>query len=309
MVDLFCHESLPSEENMNNMDSFNEVQNLLKSCGITEVTRFNNESNVFTGCINTEFDVSANRTKCFIKYCDEEERDLTTLLSFLQFEEFHLSSERVVQIFPCVLPNPSFSFLVMKYYDACLEDIMQAGLFEEIDLPWICDSVLESLKFIHNVGIVHCDLKSTNIFVDRKQKTYVIGDFGLSCNISASKLGNAVFDRRSLIWNIHYYHIPRKIFNSNEPYGYEYDLFSYVILVICMYNNLAIRHVAIETNVQLDIGTPKLLKNEVIDPCLYFTVTILINKIRTIINEAIYNVDYTQFSVSRILESVQNITH
>ena len=54
-----------------------------------------------------------------------------------------------------------------------------------VDLRRIIADVIRCLRFIHSVGLVHCDIKPGNIFLDKKDNV-VIGDFGLAKEYSMS---------------------------------------------------------------------------------------------------------------------------
>ena len=56
---------------------------------------------------------------------------------------------------------------------------------EQLPEHWIfniLDSIINAMIYTHNKDIVHCDLKSSNILIDRNWNIWV-GDFGLSKKI------------------------------------------------------------------------------------------------------------------------------
>lgn len=308
-MNLFCYETMPSEDQLITHEE-HEFQQTLTYYGITNFHCFQRKPNIiYTGFVDSYFNYTISRPqKCFLKFCVEEEQRITTLLSYLQFEDFVVAPERVVEIFPCTLPNPPTKLLVLKCYDGSLEDLLQINTFPETEFTYICDSILKGIEFIHNAGIIHCDLKSSNIFIDKQYNNYVIGDFGISCTLEAAKKGKISFTRISTAWREHY-HIPRKLFVFvDKPFGYEVDLFSYVTLILQIYNTLSIRYSNslsnVETKIQLDFNSPKLLQNKKINSDYYNAIKILITKIRCHINNATYNVDYIQFCVTYIIASL-----
>lgn len=304
-MDFTCHDPMPSScELMSRVN--NDYIYLLHTHGITGIRLFKDSPRpVYTGFVNAYSGNAIHRSPCFIKICDEKEHDVTTLLSRMQYEDARrISPERVVEVFPCVLPNPTRQMLVLKSYDGTLEDLLKIHTIGEYEFNRICDSILKGLKFIHGAAIIHCDLKLPNVFVDRTCGNYVIGDFGISCDVKAAKLGKLEFDHIPLWWKNHY-HIPRKLFTSprGTPFGYEVDMFSYVTLIIQMHNSLLIRKRITDikmSHVQLDDDNPKLLIG-IANPVLYATVKNLIVKIRSSVNNAAYRINYTKFDVSRIL--------
>jgi len=79
-------------------------------------------------------------------------------------------------------PEPDkFLYIQMDYCQRTLHDAIQEGrLFNDSPACWrIFGQILDGLVYIHSKGIVHCDLKPTNIFLD-KNDDVKIGDFGLA---------------------------------------------------------------------------------------------------------------------------------
>ena len=75
-------------------------------------------------------------------------------------------------------------------------NIMQAaqqGGFEEDIIAYILLQVLQALQYFHESGLIHRDIKSSNILVDQMGNVF-LGDFGVSAALSASTSS----DRREL---------------------------------------------------------------------------------------------------------------
>ena len=80
------------------------------------------------------------------------------------------------------MPEPEkYLYIQMDYCQRTLHDAIQEGhLFNDSPTRWrIFGQILDGLVYIHSKGIVHCDLKPTNIFLD-KNDDVKIGDFGLA---------------------------------------------------------------------------------------------------------------------------------
>ncbi len=85
----------------------------------------------------------------------------------------------IVKIFECVCEE-DLSFLVMEYMDGgTLEDVVKRRTPSVAEsLLWI-EQILKGLSVAHERGIVHRDIKMSNILVDRDGRV-VISDFGSS---------------------------------------------------------------------------------------------------------------------------------
>ena len=97
----------------------------------------------------------------------------------------HLNHENVCKCFSAFTSNDGSQFMVMEQYNN--QDLyqyvnankkMKKPIKEEI-LYNIIYQCLEGLSYIHNKGIVHCDIKLGNIFMTEEGKI-VLGDFGES---------------------------------------------------------------------------------------------------------------------------------
>jgi serine/threonine protein kinase len=84
-------------------------------------------------------------------------------------------------------PEPTkYLYIQMDYCQRTLHHAIEEGrLFQDYQACWrIFGQILDGLVYIHQKGIVHCDLKPTNIFLD-KNNAVKIGDFGLATYVLA----------------------------------------------------------------------------------------------------------------------------
>lgn len=81
--------------------------------------------------------------------------------------------------------------------------------------------VLKGLQFIHSAGIIHRDLKSPNLLVD-KNWTIKIADFGLSCAKSESKDDAQI----SLLWTA-----PEVLLQEKGCYTEKSDIYSFGVIM------------------------------------------------------------------------------
>lgn len=64
------------------------------------------------------------------------------------------------------------------------------SICRKIDIIWdITKQIINGLKSLHKIGVIHRDIKLPNILINKKDKRYIakIADFGLSCMIKDCK--------------------------------------------------------------------------------------------------------------------------
>lgn len=67
--------------------------------------------------------------------------------------------------------------IVFKRYSSSLLDWVLSG--KPVDIKYCLSSIADGIKHLHSIGLVHCDIKPDNIFVDDTGRhcEYVVGDF------------------------------------------------------------------------------------------------------------------------------------
>lgn len=80
-------------------------------------------------------------------------------------------------------------FIQMEYCEKhTLADLIKDGLYSHPQEYWrLLRQILEALSHIHSEGVIHRDLKPTNIFIDQQQNIK-IGDFGLAKSVAQTGL-------------------------------------------------------------------------------------------------------------------------
>ena len=76
-------------------------------------------------------------------------------------------------------------FLVMDYYPVTLKSVIEHSAiadYDEVVIKRILYNLLCSLKYLHQAGVMHRDIKPTNILVD-KDLNVRLCDFGFSREI------------------------------------------------------------------------------------------------------------------------------
>jgi serine/threonine protein kinase len=87
----------------------------------------------------------------------------------------------------------SFFVIVLEFCETSLRDkIKQKGTFSEQEFIPIARDLINALDYCHSQNILHCDLKATNILIDKYQRIKLC-DFGLaklmkSCDKSPNEI-------------------------------------------------------------------------------------------------------------------------
>ncbi|WKY03780.1 hypothetical protein Q1695_005049 [Nippostrongylus brasiliensis] len=65
------------------------------------------------------------------------------------------------------------------------------GVLNETELNTVLLDMLKAIAHMHSVGVVHMDVKPSNIFLDPDGTTCKLGDFGLAFNLDEDSIDNA----------------------------------------------------------------------------------------------------------------------
>eukprot|EP01127_Copromyxa_protea_P003314 TRINITY_DN13145_c0_g1_i1.p1 TRINITY_DN13145_c0_g1~~TRINITY_DN13145_c0_g1_i1.p1 ORF type:complete len:305 (-),score=84.33 TRINITY_DN13145_c0_g1_i1:49-963(-) len=82
-----------------------------------------------------------------------------------------------------IFDTPEHLFIVMELMEGgeLYEEIIQRSVFSEKEAAVIVRQLLDALSYLHNIGIVHRDLKLENLLLHKKgDLTVKLADFGLS---------------------------------------------------------------------------------------------------------------------------------
>jgi len=102
-------------------------------------------------------------------------------------ERFLAESELAASLdHPCVVPIYAAGdahgrlFIAMRYVEGSdLKELLQAGPLSAARVVAICVQVADALDFAHARGLVHRDVKPSNVLLDASEHAY-LADFGLT---------------------------------------------------------------------------------------------------------------------------------
>lgn len=99
-----------------------------------------------------------------------------------------LDHHNIVQVTDFIEDNGEF-FLIMEYVDgqSLSDKIKEKGKLEEKETLSIFKAVLEGLNFAHCKGIIHRDVKSSNILIDKSGRARIT-DFGIAILAGSERL-------------------------------------------------------------------------------------------------------------------------
>ncbi|CDW90784.1 likely protein kinase [Stylonychia lemnae] len=119
-------------------------------------------------------------------------------------------------------------WMFLEFMNAgCLTDIIEKGLwkeFNEFAIQYVAFEILKGLRYLHKKHIIHRDMKSDNIFLD-KDGNLKIGDFGYAAQLTQerrkrkSKMG-------TMCW------MAPEIIKGTDPYCEKVDIWSYGIVLL-----------------------------------------------------------------------------
>ncbi|UJR33747.1 hypothetical protein I4U23_021174 [Adineta vaga] len=93
----------------------------------------------------------------------------------------HPDAQQILNVFTPESDIDSFQtfYMVLNYADYDLHRVIRSNAFTEDHIKQIIYSLLRGLKFMHSAGVIHRDLKPTNIGIDRESNVMIL-DLGLS---------------------------------------------------------------------------------------------------------------------------------
>lgn len=97
--------------------------------------------------------------------------------------------QKVVKIHDCTA-------MIFPLLDGDLDDEIFQKPFEAHRASEVARMLLEGLKYIHNANVIHCDIKPSNILVEKDTGVIKISDFGLATSLKSNEV---LFGKRGTI--------------------------------------------------------------------------------------------------------------
>lgn len=122
---------------------------------------------------------------------------------------------------------------------------MKEGSLTKVDIVCIVYEIIEGMKFVHQKGIMHRDLKPQNILID-KNGHVKIADFGIAKFVSVETQTSNVGTQKFMA---------PELLNEAEKYDNKVDVYSFGVLLFWILTNGQMPKVTI-----VEIGTGKIAK-------------------------------------------------
>lgn len=168
--------NLPSVNTVNKYNYYNMYGYTFEY--VLEVSTSESEIHIIKSTVSTESFVS----KVYNTYGITEEQTQKYMTEAYIMKKLE-NNNNIVKIIDCIRHNELLSLVFElcnqgDLYTNILNRKINNQMYTETEILNIFEQILNGLKSIHNNGIVHADLKSTNIFINNGQ--IKIGDFGIS---------------------------------------------------------------------------------------------------------------------------------
>lgn len=154
-------------------------------------------------------------------------------------------------------------YIVMEYLPFDLSALLQSKfIFTDEHIKSLSYQLINAVKFIHSFDLIHRDIKSSNILID-KNGTLKLADFGLTRKIgnqiidyNSGELYNCMTNRVCTLW----YRAPELLLGSTD-YGLKVDSWS----IGCVILEMKMRKIAFKGQDEIDqvnvvfemLGMPK----------------------------------------------------
>lgn len=78
--------------------------------------------------------------------------------------------------------SPQLAYLVMPYFENTVADRLNVRLYSPREAAQALTQLAHALDYAHSLGYIHCDLKPSNLMLDKRSQLY-LADFGLAKSI------------------------------------------------------------------------------------------------------------------------------
>ena len=103
-------------------------------------------------------------------------------------------------------------------------------VYSETVVKFVLRKILEGLAHLHSMGIIHRDIKSDNVLIN-KDGLLKLADFGYSCRLTSPEDDNRQSRVGTAAWMA-----PELIKNQMKGYGTSIDIWSFGILAVELAN-------------------------------------------------------------------------
>ncbi len=130
--------------------------------------------------------------------------------------------------------NPGFVYMVFEYMDHDLTGILGQSqfIFDNSHLKSLCEQMLAGLAYLHHKGVIHRDIKASNILVNNKGELK-LADLNLA-RFYQKRRRSDYTNRVITLW-----YRPPELLLGTTIYGPEVDMWSAGYSFLCVYYSIA----------------------------------------------------------------------
>eukprot|EP01103_Thecamoeba_quadrilineata_P006732 TRINITY_DN1646_c0_g1_i3.p1 TRINITY_DN1646_c0_g1~~TRINITY_DN1646_c0_g1_i3.p1 ORF type:complete len:479 (-),score=88.64 TRINITY_DN1646_c0_g1_i3:50-1486(-) len=137
----------------------------------------------------------------------------------------NLAHPNIISFYTSIREN-SYFFIVMEWVENCLQNLLKNfGTFPEELISAYTQQILSGLHYLHSVGIIHRDIKSSNVLIT-KQGIIKLADFGAAAQVKSES------ERHFTVAGSPYWMAPEVI--EVEGHSYSSDIWSVGCTIIEM---------------------------------------------------------------------------
>jgi mitogen-activated protein kinase 15 len=143
------------------------------------------------------------------------------LREILLFENFYLHPNIIKLLNVIKSKNEIDIYYIFEYVEANLSNVISSNILSEIHIKYIIFQLIKTLKYIHSADIIHRDLSTTNIMIDKNSNIKIV-DISLAiCQSDKSDNNFALNDFIQTRW----YRAPELLLNALS-YNQAVDMWS-----------------------------------------------------------------------------------
>eukprot|EP00754_Rhynchopus_humris_P002092 Rhum_TRINITY_DN11176_c0_g1::Rhum_TRINITY_DN11176_c0_g1_i1::g.43024::m.43024 len=140
------------------------------------------------------------------------------------------SHPNIINFFRCYRPTPEALWISMEYMNGgkLTDFISTTQVFSDADVAFVAGKLVSALAYLHEKGLLHRDIKSDNVLVDKNTGKLALADFGFGTDLTDGR------KFRETVVGTPYWMAPEVI--RGDPYDEKADIWSLGILLLEMVN-------------------------------------------------------------------------
>ena len=136
------------------------------------------------------------------------------------------SHPNIINFYSCYLPSKDTLWISMEYMSGGkLTDLITRNeTFSDEDVAYVAKTLCSALAYLHERGLLHRDIKSDNVLIDKTTGKLALADFGFGADLTDGR------KFRETVVGTPYWMAPEVI--RGDPYDDRADIWSLGILLL-----------------------------------------------------------------------------